>query len=119
MSDILRIEMAPLGVRVITAMVGEVETQIYQGGQSYRLPENSLYKAVEQYIVKQGKGELQKNNEPADRVAKSLVNDVLSGMSGQTWRGGLAGTVKIVHWLLPSRLLVSIVGIRLLFSLTR
>ncbi|KAF2172593.1 hypothetical protein M409DRAFT_49151 [Zasmidium cellare ATCC 36951] len=103
-SETLRIEMEPLGVRVVTAMVGEVETQIYQSGDSYKLPEGSYYKNVEKFIVDQGAGKLQQNNEPAAKTAKSLVDDVLRGMSGQTWRGGVAGTAKIAHWLLPGRL---------------
>lgn len=107
-SETLRIEMEPLGVRVVTAMVGEVETGIYQSGGAsstakYKLPETSLYKAVESFITAQAAGQLQTNNESAEKVAKSLVNDVLGGMSGQTWRGGVAGTARFALSYLPSR----------------
>jgi NAD(P)-dependent dehydrogenase (short-subunit alcohol dehydrogenase family) len=111
-SETLRMEMAGLGVKVVTAMVGEVETQIYQGGKSYKLPEGSYYKSVETFIVDQGNGKLQTSNESAEKTAKSLVSDLLSGMSGQTWRGGVAGTAKVAHWLLPGRLFVSLLLVR-------
>lgn len=106
-SETLRMEMDGLGVKVVTAMVGEVETQIYQGGSSYKLPKGSYYGDVKEFIVDQGNGKMQTSNETAENTAKSLVTDVLSGMSGQTWRGGVAGTAKVAHWLLPGRLFVS------------
>lgn len=105
LSETLRIELRPLGVRVVTAMVGEVETKIYSRSQArFSLPDHSHYKQIEEVIGKQSRGELQANNEKAEVTARNLVKDVVSGRSGQIWRGGVAGTAKYASWLLPTRL---------------
>ncbi|EGP91954.1 uncharacterized protein MYCGRDRAFT_32734 [Zymoseptoria tritici IPO323] len=104
LSETLRIEVEPLGLRVVTAMVGEVQSQIWQQGDSYKLPEGSYYKSVERFIVDQMEGKKQAKEEPTETVAKSLVDDVLSGMSGQTWRGGQAGAAKNALRFVPSKL---------------
>ncbi|RYO90884.1 hypothetical protein DL766_009703 [Monosporascus sp. MC13-8B] len=93
LSETLRMEMRPLGVRVVTAMVGEVETEFYNH-DTFSLPPDSHYKSIEAIIRKQSTGEMQVNNEKAWVTARNLVNDVLSGRSGQVWRGGVAGTVN-------------------------
>ena len=103
----LRIELESLGVRVVTAMVGEVATQIFQNGDPPALPKDSYYQSVKQYVYDQAAGKMQKNDEPAEVTARNLVGDVMAGRSGQVWRGGLAGTVRLASWLLPTRLLVS------------
>jgi NAD(P)-dependent dehydrogenase (short-subunit alcohol dehydrogenase family) len=107
LSETLRIEVEPLGLRVVTAMVGEVKSQIWSQGEPYQLPKGSYYKSVEKYIVDQGKGGKQTKEEPAEKVAKSLVDDVLSGMSGQTYRGGNAGAAKAALKWLPTKVFVS------------
>ena len=106
-SETLRIEMEPLGVRVITAMVGEVDTKIYDNGSPPDLPKGSYYEGVKQYITDQAAGRFQKSGELAEKTARNLVLDVLSGMSGQTRPGGVAGTASIASWLLPGRVFVS------------
>ncbi|KJX93911.1 oxidoreductase like protein [Zymoseptoria brevis] len=103
-SETLRIEVEPLGLRVVTAMVGEVQSQIWEQQGSYKLPEGSYYKSVEKFIVDQADGKKQSKEEPAETVAKSLVDDVLSGISGQTWRGGQAGAAKNALRFVPSKL---------------
>ncbi|KAK6078939.1 IBR finger domain protein (short-chain dehydrogenase) [Seiridium cupressi] len=95
LSETLRIELSPLGVHVVTAMVGEIETEFYGKGASFALPPGSHYKPAEAIIRKQGLGEMQTNNEKAEVTASNLVKDVLSGRTGKVWRGGVAGTVKI------------------------
>ncbi|KAL8382495.1 hypothetical protein RB595_006325 [Gaeumannomyces hyphopodioides] len=84
LSETFRIELEPLGVRVVTAMVGEVETNIYAGdGAAFSLPEDSRYKDVKETIARQARGEMQR---------------------GKVWHGGVAGTAKYASWLLPSHL---------------
>ncbi|KAI1152045.1 hypothetical protein F4825DRAFT_420920 [Nemania diffusa] len=103
-SETLRIEMQGLGVRVITAMVGEVETKIYDNALiSPSLPPSSYYKSIKQLIFQQGTGVMQVENEKAEVTAENLVKDVLSGRNGHVWRGGVAGRAKYFHWILPER----------------
>ncbi|KAK6069904.1 IBR finger domain protein (short-chain dehydrogenase) [Seiridium cupressi] len=104
LSETLRIELSPLGVHVVTAMVGEIETEFYGKGASFALPPGSHYKPAEAIIRKQGLGEMQTNNEKAEVTASNLVKDVLSGRTGKVWRGGVAGTVKYVSWMVPTKL---------------
>lgn len=98
--------MEPLGVRVITAMVGEVQTKIFQNSETPKLPEGSYYSSVAKFIFDQSAGVTQKNNEDAKVTANNLVKDVLTGARGQVWRGGIAGTARLASWLLPTRVLV-------------
>lgn len=97
--------MQGLGVRVITAMVGEVETNIYQNGRvPPSLPPSSYYASVKELIFRQGTGQMQTENEKASVTAANLVRDVLGGRDGHVWRGGVAGRAKYLHWMLPERL---------------
>lgn len=111
-SESLRIELEPLGIRVLTIMLGQVSTQIYANTATFHLPEGSPYDKIAGTIASQSKGELNLNNEPAEVVAKNLVKDTISGRSGQIWRGGLAGTVSLTLWLLPTRLFEWIVHLK-------
>lgn len=97
--------MQGLDVRVVTAMVGEVETKIFSNAsQTERtLPDSSFYHSVSSLISQQGKGELQAENEKVEVTAENLVRDVLSGKNGHVWRGGVAGRAKFSHWMLPER----------------
>lgn len=105
LSETLRIEMGPLGVHVVTAMVGEVETDFYTHVQGQdALPDTSYYKQIEDIIGKQRRGELQVSNEKAEVTARNIAKDIISGRSGQIWRGGVAGTAKYASWLLPKGL---------------
>ncbi|PSR81484.1 hypothetical protein BD289DRAFT_413058 [Coniella lustricola] len=106
LSETLRIEMKPFGVRVVTAMVGEVATEFYAHTQtsSFSLPKESLYQEIRDIIGKQSRGELQVDNETAESTAYKIVEDVVAGKTGQIWHGGVAGTAKYASWLLPSRL---------------
>ncbi|KAK4508592.1 hypothetical protein PRZ48_002331 [Zasmidium cellare] len=85
LSENLRIELEPLGAKVVTAMVGEVETQLWRDGASYQLPKESYYKSVEKYTSDLASGKLAETNEPAAVVARNLVNDVLGDL--ERWFG--------------------------------
>lgn len=95
-------ELAPLGVRVVTAMVGAIGTSLYND-REVALPEGSYYKPIEGHIKKQSRGEMQEPfNESVDVTARSLVKDTLAGRRGQIWRGGEAGRASVLSWLVPT-----------------
>jgi 1-acylglycerone phosphate reductase len=103
-SETLKMELAPLGVRVVTAMVGAIGTTLYNGHE-VSLPQGSYYKPIEEYIKKQSRGEMQAPfNESVDVTARNLVKDTLAGRRGQIWRGGEAGRASILSWLVPTAL---------------
>ncbi|KAI1412491.1 putative short-chain dehydrogenase/reductase [Hypoxylon sp. FL1857] len=102
LSETWKIELEPLGVRVVTAMVGAINTQIYTKTETV-VPRGSYYSPIEDIITKQARGELQEpNNEPVDITARNVVRDTLSGRHGKIWRGGEAGAASIGSWLLPT-----------------
>ncbi|KAI9661828.1 MAG: putative secondary metabolism biosynthetic enzyme [Bathelium mastoideum] len=103
-SETLKMELAPLGVRVVTAMVGAMETKL-SDNREVSLPPGSYYKSIEGTIKKQSRGEMQVSlNEAADVTARNLVKDTLSGRRGQIWRGGEAGRASVLSWLVPTAL---------------
>ncbi|KAF5696823.1 short-chain dehydrogenase [Fusarium globosum] len=107
-SETLKIELEPLGVRVLTAMVGAINTEIYDGCDVV-LPTDSWYKPIESIIRRQAKGEMQlPNNEAVEVTAASIVRDTLSGRRGKIWRGGEAGMASVGSWLFPTWLVESI-----------
>lgn len=104
-SETLKMELAPLGVRVVTAMVGAIGTQLYDNQEISSLPPGSYYEPIEDFIKRQARGEMQAPfNEPVDVTARNLVKDTLSGRRGQIWRGGEAGRASILSWLVPTSL---------------
>ncbi|KAL7625006.1 NADPH-dependent 1-acyl dihydroxyacetone phosphate reductase [Parahypoxylon ruwenzoriense] len=101
-SETLKLELAPLGVRVVTAMVGAIGTHLYNR-PDFALPPDSYYKDIETTIRKQSRGEMQAPfNEPVDVTARNIVRDTLAGRRGQIWRGGEAGRASILSWLVPT-----------------
>jgi 1-acylglycerone phosphate reductase len=101
-SETLKMELAPLGVRVVTVMVVAIGTTLYNGHE-VSLPQGSYYKPIEEYIKKQSRGEMQEPfNESVSVTARNLVKDTLAGRRGQIWRGGEAGRASILSWLVPT-----------------
>jgi 1-acylglycerone phosphate reductase len=93
-------------VRVITAMVGEVETKIYDNTRATPTTlAGSFYTAIKNIVFQQGTGKMQKENGEAEVTAENLVRDVLSGKEGHVWRRGVAGRARYLHWMLPERFL--------------
>ncbi|KAK0629350.1 hypothetical protein B0T17DRAFT_488736 [Bombardia bombarda] len=104
-SETLRIEMAPLGVKVQTQMVGAVHTPIHVNSGELVLPEKSYYRQVFDVISAQRKGDLKAGSQPAAKTAKNIVSDIVNGRTGQNWRGGLASAVWFVTSFLPGWLI--------------
>jgi 1-acylglycerone phosphate reductase len=102
-SETLRMELAPFGVNVITAMIGLVSTNFHPNSLDFQLPKDSMYKSIEQHIADENSG---KHNPPGMDVnvlAKNLVDDILKKKTGQIWRGKSASAVKWASTFVPSR----------------
>ena len=96
MSETLRQELAPLGVRVVTGMLGSVESNFYANDSWQGLSETSRYKSVEPYIAKKMESRDGQKQENVEDFARNFVGDVLSGAEGQVWRGKMAQTCRIL-----------------------
>lgn len=97
LSETLRFELAPLNVRVITLVAGNVASHMSSGVNGpppTELPPTSRYKAIE--------NELSKGEQFADMdtmvFANEVVSAVVSNATGKVWKGG---NMAVVRWLMP------------------
>jgi 1-acylglycerone phosphate reductase len=81
--------MAPLGVRVVTVILGGVETTGNNpiDRKDLELPANSYYREIGAIINRHQKALVHTNKQNVDVAAKNIVNDVLSGHQGLIRRG--------------------------------
>lgn len=101
-SDTLRMELEPFGVKVVSLMTGAIESEISkkESVTEWRLPETSLYKSIEGEITKLYQGTdlgYMKADEYADYVAKK----VLGGAKRQIWKGRYSTVTWIMVKFLP------------------
>ncbi|KAK3115816.1 hypothetical protein LTR53_004493 [Teratosphaeriaceae sp. CCFEE 6253] len=102
LSETLRIELDPLGVRVVTIICGSVNTPMFtKPGSRLELPKSSYYLGVEDAAYKE-RMEHRKQASQVDRLAEGLVHDILGGARSPVWRGALAPTVRFMTWALPA-----------------
>lgn len=95
-ANTLRVEMAPLGVKVITIVTGGVKSRI-AAHVTRVLPDNSVYSPLEQnYLRRQGHS--QEGAMPTDAYAESVVKQVLPGAGPWPWRWLLSDARKKWIW---------------------
>ena len=107
-SDTLRLELQPLGVNVLTAMVGMVRSRFHDNLPPVVLPEDSFYRPVEKWIraTTQVEENMDKHQMPIDKFAEELVGDILGGKTGHIYKGGMSSTLRLFKWLMPTWMLV-------------
>jgi 1-acylglycerone phosphate reductase len=100
-----RLELAPLGVRVITLVTGGVATNFLANLEPVTLPEDSYYMCVQDMI-----------NEHPEKVplgmdpevfALAVLSRVEKGASGKFWVGGGSIIARFAVWVSPTWLIVS------------
>jgi hypothetical protein len=101
-----RLEMAPLGVRVITLVTGGIATNFFVNLQTLTFPENSYYKNVKD-IIEDYPDENPYGMKP-ELFAQDVLQQVEKGATGKHWVGGGASIVRFALWLLPQGAIVSI-----------
>ncbi|KAK9372467.1 uncharacterized protein V1513DRAFT_384756 [Lipomyces chichibuensis] len=104
-SETLRLEMAPFGVKVLTVMSGTVDSNFFRNVLQYKLPSTSRYILAEESIAARARGEDIRYGMNAAKFAKVVVNDILQGTSGQDWRGKQASVVRYASKFLPAYIL--------------
>lgn len=110
LSETLRLELEPLGVRVITVMVGIVDTPINAKSDDLVLPENSYYRVIRDTIARFRDGSAYPSKQDPDVTAKNIVHDVVSGSSSYTWRGKSATIAWFCFTFIPNRFLVNMLN---------
>ncbi|KAI1112001.1 putative short-chain dehydrogenase/reductase [Nemania sp. NC0429] len=110
MSECMRTELAPLGVRVITVVVGAFHTPIHERVGELNMPPSSYYQSLRDKINEVRKGTTKPGAVDTETVCKGLITDITGDKSGLVWRGGTATGVRILSWLAPSFIWDSIVN---------
>ncbi|ETS87033.1 hypothetical protein PFICI_00861 [Pestalotiopsis fici W106-1] len=98
MSGVMRKELAPLGIRVVTIVSGAVATNFKQGNKPWRVPEGSLYSALAGDIESKQSAGSSYAMEPDD-YAKKVVGDLLGVNPGPAiFRGRFSSAVWLLSW---------------------
>lgn len=107
-SEILSLEMKPLGVRVLTVNSGLIKSNLTKNSPTFNLPADSLYESIRGDVAKRARMEdVALSGTEADVYAEGIVRDVLADKEGTVWRGAFASTLKWLQMVLPRSLLVS------------
>lgn len=106
-SDTWRLELEPLGVRVIALVTMGVKSNAFINKTLVELPEGSQYWDIREFIYSIYDGRLQSSAITTTEYANKVYREVESGVSGITWVGGGAGMARFSWWLLPRSLRVS------------
>ena len=106
LSDAMRMELAPFGVRVVTIQPGGIASKFGATGESQaRLPADSLYSPIASFVL--GRAKLsQRGATPVDEFAREVVDHLLNPNSGAIFRTGAQSTrlPMLKRWL-PTRVL--------------
>ncbi|KAK5246487.1 NADPH-dependent 1-acyl dihydroxyacetone phosphate reductase [Exophiala xenobiotica] len=101
LDETLRIELAPLNVKVLTVVTGSIKTNIQQNSPKPQLPPTSRYRAAEKYLEKSRNDEIDHGACTPESFAQKVVGDVLGGATGKIWRGTHASTTRYVRYFVP------------------
>ncbi|KAJ4310046.1 hypothetical protein N0V94_008632 [Neodidymelliopsis sp. IMI 364377] len=98
-NDIQRIELDPLGIKVVDLKTGSLESNFGSNKSNpYSLPDDSPYQPIEDEVLKVVTGETtEAYAEDRKAWAKNVVKDLLKNPDSppsQIWRGGAAGTIS-------------------------
>ncbi|KEF54973.1 uncharacterized protein A1O9_08625 [Exophiala aquamarina CBS 119918] len=104
-SESLRLELAPLGIKVLTVVTGAVDTQISTNSPEPILPDTSRYHAAQEHLNKLVSSDDGIKRTKASDFADTVVKDILAGATGKLWRGTYAGMARYLPGLLPMSVL--------------
>jgi 1-acylglycerone phosphate reductase len=85
LADTLRLELAPFGVTVLAVVTGGVKSSGQTYFEDFSLPQDSLYKGVEETIVARAKGGDGMPRMETEMYAKAVVGEMESGKGGKFW----------------------------------
>jgi len=103
----MRLELQPLGINVLTFILGTVKTTFFENVPRVALREESAYKSAAVYVENAAQGKTSPSPMDPDVLAERLVQDMVCGASGKVWRGGLASVVKFIANWMPTWVTVS------------
>ena len=104
-SETWRLELAPLGVRVIVLITGGIATKFLNNMPNVELPEDSYYLCIKDVIAKEEEG-VPFGVKP-EVFAQDVLRYVENGTKGKIWIGGASTLARLAVWLFPQAILVS------------
>ena len=116
LSDAMRMELGPLGVRVVTVQPGGIESKFGDNAEhAIQFPQGSPYASIAKFI--QGRAKMsQVGATPAEAFAQTVVSHLLDKNANPICRTGAQSTrLPLLKQLLPTKLLDS--KMRKLFGL--
>lgn len=112
--DTLRVELKPFGVNTLSVVNGVVRSnaQNWRHFEGWKLPDDSIYKPLEELIYQRMHERDGVYNDGVARTdtaqhAQKLADKILAGATGSLWIGSQAGGVKFASKYLPQFALVS------------
>jgi NAD(P)-dependent dehydrogenase (short-subunit alcohol dehydrogenase family) len=87
LSETIRVELQPFGVRVVTVMLGGCDTNVHADMPDLVLPPDSRYRKIWETIDRQKKGLIYHNKQDPRVAAKNIVADIVGGRRSYVWRG--------------------------------
>lgn len=105
--ETLRLELAPMGIKVVTVVTGAVDTEICRNSPEPVLPPTSKYHAAQERLKLLATSEDGHKATKAAEYADAVVSDILGGATGKIWRGAHSTTTRYLSTLLPTSTMVS------------
>ncbi|THG93348.1 hypothetical protein EW026_g7861 [Hermanssonia centrifuga] len=84
--DTLRVELAPFNIKVITLVLGNIQTQLSKPW--HRLPENSIYQPIKDIYQSRRIDNFQKSAIPREPLVRDIVKEVLKNNPRAWFWGG-------------------------------
>ncbi|KAI1191940.1 short-chain dehydrogenase/reductase [Nemania serpens] len=94
----IRTELAPLGIQVVAVKTGSVRTPLFDNAPPTKIPENSFYYPIKEWIEKRQMLATARFIEPeeyAERVVTALLRPSIKPV---IWVGGLSTIAWILSW---------------------
>ncbi|KAL4919633.1 hypothetical protein BDW62DRAFT_216784 [Aspergillus aurantiobrunneus] len=110
LAETLRLEIAPLGVRVLSVTTGTVQSMGQVGTyDDYQLPDGSYYKPIEDTVASRAQGNDQFGRMDTMTYSGKVVTEITKGNAGKIWCGGNAGFARFANCLVPQFILDNMV----------
>ncbi|KAL1721485.1 hypothetical protein EV715DRAFT_271115 [Schizophyllum commune] len=101
-NDTIRVELAPLGIKVINLCTGGVQSNITRQAPPRPLPETSFYKPLEEHILKIRRSTVESEALPAAEYARLVVREITKPKPRPWfWAGSSSLKVWFVSTFLP------------------
>ncbi|KAI4858885.1 putative estradiol 17 beta-dehydrogenase [Hypoxylon rubiginosum] len=100
LTEVLRLELAPFGIRVVNLMTGSVKSSIWDNAPAITLPPASLYNIAKEAIEKFMGGANVANGTDPNTWAEGVVHDLgRRNPPHWIWRGQFASQARMISWL--------------------